>query len=120
MKWILILVMISPTTPHFLTIPVETFESEVRCNEELRTVTEQAQDKSGQAILVCLKDVRQEGIPEYLRPPVLDHDEPIIGPENFKEKIDRPERLEPKMDDSMIIVKAMDIKLEPGLIMKGA
>ena len=111
--WMLILVMINPTTPHILTIPVETYESEVRCQSELVLLTAAAQDTSGQAVLVCLKDVRESNtIPDILKPIKL-------GPENFKEKIDRPDRLEPKMDDSMIIVKAMDMKLEPGIIMKG-
>ena len=77
--WMLILVMINPTTPHILTIPVETYESEVRCQSELVLLTEEAQDTSGQAVLVCLKDVRESNtIPDILKPIKL-------GPENFKE-----------------------------------
>ena len=75
----LILVMINPTTPHILTIPVETYESEVRCQSELVLLTAAAQDTSGQAVLVCLKDVRESNtIPDILKPIKL-------GPENFKE-----------------------------------
>ncbi len=77
--WMLILVMINPNTPHILTIPVETYESEVRCQSELVLLTAAAQDTSGQAVLVCLKDVRDRSIiPDLLKPPVL-------GPENLKD-----------------------------------
>jgi hypothetical protein len=56
--WLLILVMINPTTPHILTIPVETYETEAICRAELEILTEEANDTSGQATLVCLKDIR--------------------------------------------------------------
>ena len=56
--WILILVMINPTTPHILTIPVEEYPTEQLCRSNLILLTEAAQDDSGQATLVCLKDIR--------------------------------------------------------------
>jgi 3-deoxy-D-arabino-heptulosonate 7-phosphate (DAHP) synthase len=56
-----------------------TYESEVRCQSELVLLTAAAQDTSGQAVLVCLKDVRESNtIPDILKPIKL-------GPENFKE-----------------------------------
>ena len=56
--WILILVMMNPNTPHILTIPVEEYPTEQLCRSNLILLTEAAQDDSGQATLVCLKDIR--------------------------------------------------------------
>ena len=58
--WILILVMINPTTPHIITIPVEEFPTKVSCMAELYSLTEaaNADDVNGQATLICLRDVR--------------------------------------------------------------
>ena len=64
--WILILVMMNPTTPHILTIPVEEYPTEQLCRSNLILLTEAAQDDSGQATLVCLKDIRS--LPEEIEP----------------------------------------------------
>lgn len=55
-----------------------------------------AQDDSGQAALVCLKDPRVA--------------EPVNERKLFDEGI----------EDSMLIAKSMDMVLEPGIIMSGA
>ena len=64
--WILILVMMNPTTPHILTIPVEEYPTEQLCRSNLILLTEAAQDDSGQATLICLKDIQP--LPEGVEP----------------------------------------------------
>jgi hypothetical protein len=100
--WLLILVMVGTDNPDIMTIPVETYETKEICQAELETLTEEAQDTSGQAALVCLLDAR----PEPIDADDINEDEYPITPQGI--------------DDSMIIVKAMDMKLEPGIIMSGA
>ena len=104
--WILILVMIGADNPNIMTIPVEEYPTQEICEMELELLTEAAQDDTGQAALVCLRDAR-EPVDIELKP--------------FDDGMQFP------ADDSMIIVKSMDIKLEkssiilePGIIMKGA
>jgi hypothetical protein len=98
--WILILVMIGADNPNIMTIPVEEYPTQEICEMELELLTEAAQDDTGQAALVCLRDARPEPIDIELKP--------------FDDGMQYP------ADDSMIIVKAMDMKLEPGIIMSGA
>jgi hypothetical protein len=98
--WLLILVMVGTDNPDIMTIPVETYETKEICQAELEALTEEAQDTSGQAALVCLLDARPEPI---------DADD-INEDDIFNQGI----------DDSMIIAKAMDMKLGPGIIMSGA
>ena len=98
--WLLILVMIGADNPNIMTIPVEEYPTQEICEMELELLTEAAQDDTGQAALVCLLDARPEPI---------DADD-IKEDDIFNQGI----------DDSMIIVKAMDMKLGPGIIMSGA
>ena len=73
--WILILVMMNPTTPHILTIPVEEFPTEVRCLAELYELTEAADDVNGQATLICLRDVRPTDENDAFRPDDFEQNE---------------------------------------------
>jgi hypothetical protein len=98
--WILILVMIGADNPNIMTIPVEEYPTHEICEMEVELLTEAAQDDTGQAALVCLRDARPEPIDIELKP--------------FDDGMQYP------ADDSLIIVKAMDMKLEPGIIMSGA
>lgn len=66
--WILILVMMNPTTPHILTIPVEEYPTEQLCRSNLILLTEAAQDDSGQATLICLLDSRPTDMNDGFRP----------------------------------------------------
>mgnify|MGYP000222174716 CR=1 FL=1 len=100
--WLLILVFIGADNPNIMTIPVESYETEEICQTQLEELTIAAQDDTGQAALVCLLDAR----PEPLDADDINEDEYPITPQGI--------------DDSMIIVKAMDMKLEPGIIMSGA
>ena len=100
--WLLILVMIGADNPNIMTIPVETYETKEICQAELEDLTIKAQDTTGQAALVCLLYAR----PEPIDADDINEDEYPITPQGI--------------DDSMIIVKAMDMKLEPGIIMSGA
>lgn len=97
--WLLILVMIGADNPNIITVPVETYETKEICQAELELLTTAAQDNTGQAALVCLRDPRPEPI---------DADD-IKEYDIFNQGI----------DDSMIIVKKMEMILEPGIIMKG-
>ena len=105
--WLLILVMIGADNPNVMTIPLDSYATEEICYEELIELEIKAQDDSGQAALVCLYDARPE--------PVDINDI-------------RPEKLEPRgIDDSLILAKRMQMKLEkssiilgPGIIMSGA
>lgn len=56
--WLLILIMINPTTPHILTISVETYETEEICQAELEILTEDANGGESNEALICLQDVR--------------------------------------------------------------
>ena len=100
--WLLILVMVGTDNPDIMTIPVETYETKEICQAELETLTEEAQDTSGQAALVCLRDGRMK---------LPDLNDIELKP--FDDGMQYP------ADDSLIIVKAMDMKLEPGIIMSG-
>ena len=94
--WLLVLVMIGVDNPNIMTVPLEKYETEEVCYDNLVERELKAQDDSGQAALVCLKD------PRYLSP------------------VDDKKFFDEGIDDSMIIVKAMDMVLEPGIIMTGA
>jgi len=85
--WILILVMIGADNPNIMTIPVGEYPTQEICEMELELLTEAAQDDTGQAALVCLRDAR-EPVDIELNPDFND------------------EGLEYHPDDSMIIVKA--------------
>jgi len=99
-EWLLILVFIGADNPKIMTIPIESYETEEICQTQLEELTIAAQDDTGQAALVCLLDARPEPI---------DADD-INEDDIFNQGI----------DDSMIIAKAMDMKLGPGIIMSGA
>ena len=92
--------MIGADNPNIMTIPVEEYPTQEICEMELELLTEAAQDDTGQAVLVCLRDARPEPIDIELKP--------------FDDGMQYP------ADDSLIIVKAKDMKLEPGIIMSGA
>tara|TARA_B100000768_G_scaffold179243_1_gene196555 strand:- start:801 stop:1088 length:288 start_codon:yes stop_codon:yes gene_type:complete len=93
--WLLVLVMIGVDSPNIMTVPLEKYESQEVCYDKLIERHQQAQDDSGQAALVCLKDPRVA--------------EPVNDRKFFDEGI----------DDSLIIAKRSDMVLEPGIIMKG-
>ena len=98
-EWLLILVFIGADNPKIMTIPIESYETEEICQTQLEELTIAAQDNTGQAELICLLDARPEPI---------DADD-IKEYDIFNQGI----------DDSMIIVKKMEMILEPGIIMKG-
>jgi hypothetical protein len=54
--WILILIMINPTTPHIVTVPVGDFTSEFSCSIALDEVSIENTSKSN--IFVCLEDIK--------------------------------------------------------------
>ena len=66
--WILILVMLNPTTPHILTIPVEEFDSKQRCISELTILTEAVNGDDETATLICLLDRRPTDMNDGFRP----------------------------------------------------
>ena len=94
--WLLVLVMIGVDNPNIMTLPLEKYETEEVCYDKLVELEIKAQDESGQAALVCLKDPRVA--------------EPVNERKLFDEGI----------EDSMLIAKSMDMVLEPGIIMSGA
>ena len=53
---LLILVMINPTTPHILTVPVSDFSNEIECTIALDQVAVENTSKSN--IFVCLEDIK--------------------------------------------------------------
>ena len=91
----LILVMIGADSPNIMTVPLEKYESQEVCYDKLVERELQAQDDSGQAALVCLKDPRVA--------------EPVKERKILGEGI----------DNSLIIAKRSDMILEPGIIMSG-
>lgn len=93
--WLLVLVMIGVDNPNIMTLPLEKYETEEVCYDKLVELEIKAQDESGQAALVCLKDPRVA--------------EPVNERKLFDEGI----------DDSMIIAKASSMILGPGIIMSG-
>ena len=56
--WLLVLVMIGVDNPNIMTLPLEKYETEEVCYDKLVELEIKAQDESGQAALVCLKDPR--------------------------------------------------------------
>ena len=93
--WMLVLVMIGVDSPNIMTVPLEKYESQEVCYDKLVERELQAQDDSGQAALVCLKDPRVA--------------EPVKERKILGEGI----------DNSLIIAKRSDMILEPGIIMSG-
>ena len=93
--WLLVLVMIGVDSPNIMTVHLEKYESQEVCYDKLVERELQAQDDSGQAALVCLKDPRVA--------------EPVNDRKFFDEGI----------DDSLIIAKRSDMVLSPGIIMSG-
>jgi len=53
-SWLLILVMMNPTTPHIITIPVSEFKNEINCSVEL--INMRQENTSSSATLICLQD----------------------------------------------------------------
>ena len=93
--WLLVLVMIGVDSPNIMTVPLEKYETQEVCYDNLVERELKAQDDSGQAALVCLKDPRVA--------------EPVNDRKFFDEGI----------DNSLIIAKRSDMVLEPGIIMSG-
>ena len=93
--WLCVLVMIGVDNQNIMTLPLEKYETEEVCYDKLVELEIKAQDESGQAALVCLKDPRVA--------------EPVNERKLFDEGI----------DDSMIIAKTSSMILGPGIIMSG-
>ena len=67
--WILILVMLNPTTPHILTIPVDEFYSKEECVNANNELTEEVGgDADDTAMLICLLDRRPTDMHEGFMP----------------------------------------------------
>ena len=73
MEWLLILVMINSGDPHIINIPMGEYSTEIECRRDLRDLTEEANDTTGSAVLVCLKDIYKE---EQLNP-IIDDSGPL-------------------------------------------
>ena len=94
--WLLVLVMIGVDSPNIVTIPLEKYETQEVCYDNLVEKELKAQDDSGQAALVCLKDPR------------------------VAEPVKERKILDEGIGNSLIIANKMDMILGPDIIMSDA